>query len=110
MLSGRRDITLPLFGLGIGLFLVAVVTWSRVVYGIADLLIGASIGLYAARGAPPQARNQQLYLLGLVIAAAGAILDGVFTLADEGAIAGALTWMVVAGAVISLIGYGQPRR
>src|SRR5437764_4783948 len=50
-------ITLPLFGLGIGLFLVAVVTGSTVLYGIADLLIGVSIGLYAARGARSEERR-----------------------------------------------------
>jgi hypothetical protein len=108
--SGRRDLTLPLFGVGIALFVVALVTGATVIYGVADLLIGVSIGLYARQGAPPQARNGQLYLIGLVMAAAGAILDGIFTLAGQGTIAGALTWVVVAGAILALLGYGAPRR
>jgi hypothetical protein len=106
----RRDIPLPLFIVGMALFVVALVTGARVVYGIADLLIGASIGLYAAQGAPPLARNAQLYQAGLVIAAAGAVLDGIFTLADQGSIAGALTWAVVVGALVALVGYGPVRR
>jgi hypothetical protein len=106
----RRDIPLPLFVVGIVLFGVALVTGASVVYGIADILIGASIGLYAAQGAPPMARNAQLYQAGLVMAATGAILDGIFTLADQGTIAGVLTWVVVAGAIVALIGYGPPRR
>jgi hypothetical protein len=110
VISGRRDLTLPLFVLGIALFVVAVVTGATVIYGAADILIGVSIGLYAAQGAPPQARNAQLYLIGLVMAASGAILDGIFTLASEGSIAGGLTWLVVAGAVLALVGYGAPRR
>jgi peptidoglycan/LPS O-acetylase OafA/YrhL len=108
--TGRRDITLPLFGLGLALFVVAVATGSHVVYGVADILIGVSIGMYAAQGAPPVARNPQLYLLGLVVASAAAILDGILTLLDETTVAGVLTFVVVAGAVIALIGYGTPRR
>ena len=110
MTRRRRDLPLPLFVVGIALFVVALITGARVVYGIADILIGASIGLYAAQGAPPLARNAQLYQAGLVIAATGAILDGVFTLADQGSIAGVLTWAVLAGAIVAFIGYGQPRR
>ena len=110
MTSGRRDITLPLFVVGIALFVVAVATGSNVAYGVADILIGVSIGLYARHGAPPQASNGQLYLIGLVMAASGAILDGIFTLASQGTIAGALTWVVVAGAILALVGYGAQRR
>ena len=110
MTRSRRDIPLPLFVVGIVLFGVALVTGASVVYGIADIVIGASIGLYAAQGAPPLARNAQLYQAGLVIAATGAILDGIFTLADQGTIAGVLTWVVVAGAIVAFVGYGQPRR
>ena len=50
MTSGRRDITLPLFVVGIALFVVALVTGARVIYGVADILIGVSIGLYARQG------------------------------------------------------------
>jgi hypothetical protein len=108
--SGRRDITVPLFVVGIALFVVGLATGSSVAYGVADILIGVSIGLYARHGAPPQARNGQLYLIGLVMAASGAILDGIFTLAGQGTVAGALTWVVVAGAILALVGYGAPRR
>jgi hypothetical protein len=108
--GGRRDIALPLFVVAIALLLVALVTGATVAYGVADILIGVSIGLYARQGAPPQARNAQLYLIGLVMAASGAILDGIFTLASQGTVAGALTWVVVAGAIVALIGYGAPRR
>ena len=110
MTGGRRDMTLPLFVVGIALFVVALVTGARVIYGVADILIGVSIGLYARQGAPPLARNAQLYVIGLVMAAAGAILDGIFTLANQDTVAGALTWVVVAGAIVALIGYGAPRR
>ena len=110
MTRSRRDIPLPLFVVGIVLFGVALVTGASVVYGIADIVIGASIGLYAAQGAPPLARNAQLYQAGLVIAATGAILDGIFTLADQGTVAGVLTWVVVAGALVALVGYGPVRR
>ncbi len=110
MTRSRRDLPLPLFVVGIVLFGVALVTGAAVVYGVADILIGASIGLFAAQGAPPLARNAQLYLIGLVMAATGAILDGIFTLADQGTIAGVLTWVVVAGAIVALVGYGTPRR
>jgi hypothetical protein len=44
------------------------------------------------------------------MAASGAILDGIFTLANQDTVAGALTWVVVAGAIVALIGYGAPRR
>jgi hypothetical protein len=108
--SGRRDLTLPLFIAGIALFVVALVTGATVAYGVADILIGVAIGLYAAQGAPPHARNAQVYLIGLVMAASGAILDGIFTLASQGTIAGVLTWVVVAGAILALVGYGAPRR
>ena len=110
MTRSRRDIPLPLFVVGIVLFGVALVTGASVVYGIADIVIGSSIGLYAAQGAPPLARNAQLYQLGLVLAATGAILDGIFTLANQDTIAGGLTWVVVAGAIVALVGYGMPRR
>lgn len=68
MRSGRRDITLPLFGLGVVLVVIAILGGGNLAFGAADILIGVAIGMYAARGAPPQARNPQLYLLGLVIA------------------------------------------
>jgi hypothetical protein len=44
------------------------------------------------------------------MAATGAVLDGIFTLADQGTIAGVLTWVVVAGALVALVGYGPARR
>jgi hypothetical protein len=110
MVSGRRDVTLPLFAAGVVLFVIAVITGATVIYGVADLLIGVAIAMYARRGAPPQASNPQLYLVGLLTAAGGAILDGIFTLAGQDSIAGGLTWVVVAGAVLSLIGYGTGRR
>ena len=35
---------------------------------------------------------------------------GIFTLAGQCSIAGALTWVVVVGALVSLLGYGATRR
>src|SRR5439155_1717255 len=71
------------------LFVVALITGARVVYGIADLLIGASIGLYAAQGAPPLARNAQLYQAGLVLAKRGGLeIEFVIAVAAAAAIIG----------------------
>ena len=104
-----RNLATPLFLVGVVLFLVAILGGGNVVFGIADILIGAAIGMYAAKGAPPGARSPQLFVAGLALASAAAILDGVLTLAGESTIAGALTWVVVGGAVIAFIGAGTRR-
>jgi hypothetical protein len=106
--SGRRDPALPIFAAGIVLFFVAAFGGGNVVFGIADILIGVAIGLYARQGAPPGARSPSVYVLGLAIAAVAAILDGLLTLADQTDVAGALTYVVVGGALISLLGYAAP--
>jgi hypothetical protein len=106
--SGRRDPAFVIFVAGIVLFLVAIAGGGNVVYGIADIFIGVAIGLYARQGAPPAARSPNVYVLGLVIASVAAILDGVLTLADQTDVAGALTYVVLGGAAISLLGYSAP--
>jgi hypothetical protein len=110
--SGRRDPAFAIFIAGIVLFLVAIAGGGNVVFGIADILIGVAIGMYARQGAPPAARSPNVYVLGLVIASVAAILDGVLTLADQTDVAGALTYVVLGGAAISLLGYSvlAPRR
>ena len=108
MASGRRDPVFAIFVAGIVLFFVAAFGGGNVVFGIADILIGVAIGLYARQGAPPGARSPNVYVLGLVIASVAAILDGVLTLADQTDVAGALTYVVLAGAGISLLGYSVP--
>lgn len=110
MPSDWRTLATPLFVAGIVLFLVAILGGGNVVFGLADLLIGAAIGIYAAQGAPPGAHYPQLFVIGLAVAAVAAILDGLLTLADQTAITGALTFIVVAGAGIALVGSGSPRR
>lgn len=111
MLRNWRNLATPLFAVGIVLFLVAILGGGNVVFGFADLLIGAAIGIYAAQGPPPGARSTQLYVAGLAVASAAAILDGLLTLADQtGAITDALTFVVVAGAILALVGAGPPRR
>lgn len=99
---------MPIFVAGIALFFVAAFGGGHIVFGIADILIGVAIGMYARQGAPPAARSPNVYVWGLVIASVAAILDGVLTLADQTEVAGALTYVVVAGAVISLLGYAAP--
>ena len=100
----------PIFAIGVVLFLVAILGAGNVVFGVADVLIGVAIGMYAAQGAPTGARSPQLYVIGLAIACVAAILDGLLTLADETAITGALTLVVLAGAVIALVASGLSRR
>lgn len=108
--SDWRSLATPIFAVGIVLFLIAILGAGNVAFGLADLLIGAAIGMYAAQGAPSGARSPQLYVTGLAVAGAAAILDGLLTLADQTAITGALTFVVVAGAVIALVGYGPSGR
>ena len=110
MRSGGRQLATPIFVVGVVLFLVAILGGGNVVFGLADILIGVAIGLYAAQGAPPGARSPQLYVGGLAVAAVAAILDGLLTLADQTGIAGALTFVVVAGALTALLAYGPVRR
>lgn len=105
-----RNLATPIFVAGLVLFVVAILGGGNAVFGLADLLIGAAIGLYAAQGAPPGARSPQVFVIGLAIASVAAILDGLLTLADQTAITGALTFVVVGGAVIALVGSGPPRR
>jgi peptidoglycan/LPS O-acetylase OafA/YrhL len=110
MRSGRREPAQFVFVLGLLVVVVALVTSSNAAFGVGDILIGAAIGLFARKGAPPGSRSPQLYLIGLVAASVAAILDGILTLADQTDVAGALTFVVVAGAIIAFVGYGPPRR
>ena len=101
---------MPILVLGIVLFFVAIFGGGNVVFGIADILIGVAIGLYAAQGAPAGARSPSLYVGGLTVASVAAILDGVLTLAGETEVGGVLALVVVAGAVVSLVGWAPARR
>ncbi len=108
MARGWRNLALPILIVGILLFFVALLGGGNVVFGIADILIGVAIGMYAAQGAPPATRSPDLYIIGLGIASGAAVLDGVFTLADRTDIAGALTIGVLIGAALALLGYILP--
>ena len=101
---------MPILIVGILLFFVALLGGGNVVFGIADILIGVAIGMYAAQGAPPGARSASLYVGGLAVASVAAIVDGVLTLAGETDLGGALALVVVAGAVVSLVGWTPARR
>jgi hypothetical protein len=102
---------MPILVLGILLFFVAILVGENVVYGIADILIGVAIGMYAAQGAPPGARSPSLYVGGLAVASVAAILDGLLTMANQtGGVTTVLTLVVVAGAVVSLVGWAPARR
>jgi hypothetical protein len=105
---GRLNPAVAIFAVGIVLFVIAAVGGGDVMFGIADICIGVAIGLFAWQGAPPAARSPNVYGLGLVIAAVGAILDGVLTLAGQNDIAGSVTWLVVAGAVVAAFGHSAP--
>jgi len=112
--AARRDIPLPLFVVGMVLFVVALVTGARVVYGIADLLIGASIGLYAGAGAPRRLRAQRAALTssGWCSRRPERSSTAIFTLADQGhGPPASWTWVVVARRrSVALVGYGPVRR
>lgn len=110
MRGSWQKLATPIFAIGVVLFIIAVLGGGNVAYGVADILIGAAIGIYAAQGAPPSARSPQLYVIGLAIASVAAILDGVLTLADQSGITGALTIVVVVGAVVALVAHGPSRR
>ena len=99
---------MPVCVAGFALFVVAAFGGGNVVFGIADILIGIGVGMYARQGAPPAARSPEVYVIGLVIASVAAILDGVLTLAEQTQIAGALTYVVIGGVLISVLGYAAP--
>lgn len=99
---------MPVCIAGFVLFVIAAVGGGNVVFGIADILIGVGVGMYARQGAPPAARSPEVYVIGLVVAAVAAVLDGVLTLSDQTDVAGALTYVVIGGVLISVIGYAAP--
>jgi hypothetical protein len=99
---------MPICVAGFGLVVVAALGGGNVVFGLADILIGIGVGMYARQGAPPAARSPEVYVIGLVIASVAAILDGVLTLADQTQVAGAITYVVIGGVLISVLGYAAP--
>jgi hypothetical protein len=99
---------MPICVAGFVLFAIAVAGGGNVVFGVADILIGVGVGMYARQGAPPAASSPDVYVIGLVIASVAAILDGVLTLADQTDVAGALTYVVIGGVLISVLGYAAP--
>ena len=108
MTLGWRRLAMPILVVGILLFLVAILVGGNVLFGVADILIGVAIGMFAALGAPAAARSPDLYVIGLGIASVGAILDGLVTLADEPKAAGVMTIVVVVGVGLALLGYILP--
>jgi len=108
--SGRRNIALALFGAGLALVLVAVVSNDNTLDGSAEILIGLAVGMYALQGAPPHSRSPQLYIIGLAVASVGAILAGILTLGSQTAVAEGLTFVVIGGALLAAFAYGPARR
>jgi hypothetical protein len=90
---------------GAVLFVVAAVLADRVLFGIADLLIGAGLAIVALTPAPPRASRPDWVRWGFAVAAGGAIVDGIITLADvEGIALTACLLVIVGGLVVGALG------
>ena len=95
---------------GLVLFVIATVAGSNVLYGIADLLVGVALALFAVAPQPPDAPSVAAIRGGLALAAAAAIVDGLLTLGDRvGTATDILTIVIVAGVAIALAGRGLRR-
>ena len=92
---------------GLALFIIAAVAGSNPLYGIADLLLGAALALFALWPLPPGARSAAAARGGLAVAAAAAIVDGLLTISDRvGTGTDILTFVIVAGVVVAVLGRG----
>jgi hypothetical protein len=92
---------------GLVLFVVAAVAGSNALYGAADLLVGVALALFALWPAPPDVRSQAALRGGLALASAAAVVDGLLTVSNQvGTATNVLTWVIVAGVVIAVLGRG----
>jgi hypothetical protein len=99
-----------LAGAGLVLFVVAAAAGSNALYGAADLLVGAALALFALAPQPPDVRSEAAVRGGLGLAAAAAVVDGVLTISDRvGTATNILTWVIVAGVVVAVLGRGVRR-
>ena len=92
---------------GLVLFIAAAVAGSNVLYGVADIMIGVALALFALWEQPPGVRSEAAVRGGLALAAAAAIVDGLLTLSDQvGTATNVLTWVIVGGVLIAVLGRG----
>ena len=92
---------------GLALFIVAAAAGSNELYGTADLVVGAALALFALWPQPDGVRSPVAVRAGLGIAAAAAIVDGLLTIsARVGAVTNILTFVIVAGVVVAMLGRG----
>lgn len=90
---------------GLVLFIAAAAAGSNVLYGVADLMIGVALALFALWEQPAGIRSEAAVRGGLALAAAAAIVDGLLTLGDQvGTATNILTWVIVAGVLIAVLG------
>ena len=95
---------------GLVLFVVAAAAGSNALYGAADLLVGAALGLFALAPQPPDVRSEAAVRGGLGLAAAAAVVDGLLTISDHvGTATNILTWVIVAGVIVAVFGRGVRR-
>ncbi len=96
---------------GVVLFVVAAAAGSNPLYGAADLLIGVALAIFALWPVPPDAPSPAALRGGLVLASAAAVVDGLLTVSDQvGTATNVLTWVIVAGLAIAVVGRGVFRR
>jgi hypothetical protein len=92
---------------GLALFIIAAAAGSHVLYGTADLLVGGALALFATWPQPTGVHSVAAVRGGLGLAAAVAVFDGVLTLSNHvGTVTNVLTWVIVAGVVIAILGRG----
>ena len=90
---------------GLVLLVVAAAAGSNALYGAADLLVGAALALFALAPQPPDVRSEAAVRGGLGLAAAAAVVDGLLTISDHvGTATNILTWVIVAGVVMAVLG------
>jgi len=91
---------IPLFGLGLGLFFLAVLASGTLLYGLADLVFAAGLVALLNHPVARDARSPELYRAGAILGAVCAGLDGVLTLGDAtGSVTSLLTIGILAGFV-----------
>jgi hypothetical protein len=92
---------------GLALFIIAAASGSNVLYGTADLLVGAALALFALWTQPPGVRSEAAVRGGLAFASVAAIADGLLTVSNRvGTATNILTIVLVAGVVVAVFGRG----
>jgi hypothetical protein len=106
--DGVRLTPIVLAVAGLALFIIAAAASSNVLYGTADLLVGAALALFALWPPPPPGvRSEAAVRGGLALASVAAIVDGLLTVSDRvGTATNILTFVIVAGVVVAVLGRG----